>query len=145
MNRASTWILLGGLATVVYLSIHLAVTRIYQVDECMELIVAKIVEMGQAKTHGASIGLLHFLLALAIHGAARSIDFFMSARLVMVAIFWLNLVLIALGTGERLFSRRGLIALVGAATLAPLWDYGFEIQIGRASCRERGERSGAAV
>jgi hypothetical protein len=33
-----------------------------------------------------------------------------------------------LGTGERLFSRRGLIALVGAATLAPLWDYGFEIR-----------------
>jgi hypothetical protein len=46
----------------------------------------------------------------------------------MLEIFWLNLVLIALATGERLLSRRGLIALVGAATLAPLWDYGFEIR-----------------
>jgi hypothetical protein len=46
----------------------------------------------------------------------------------MVAIFWLNLVLIAIATGERLFSRRGLVALLGAATLAPLWDYGFEVR-----------------
>src|SRR5207249_3395028 len=34
----------------------------------------------------------------------------------------------AIATGEKLFSRRGLVALVGAATLAPLWDYGFEIR-----------------
>jgi hypothetical protein len=46
----------------------------------------------------------------------------------MVAIFWLNLVLIAIATGERLLSRRGLVALLGAATLAPLWDYGFEMR-----------------
>ncbi len=46
----------------------------------------------------------------------------------MVTIFWLNLALIALATGERLLSRRGLVALLAAATLAPLWDYGFEIR-----------------
>jgi len=31
-------------------------------------------------------------------------------------------------TGERLFSFRGLVALCSAATLASLWDYGFEIR-----------------
>ena len=46
----------------------------------------------------------------------------------MLGIFWLNIVLIAVATGERLFSRQGLIALAAAATLAPLWDYGFEIR-----------------
>jgi hypothetical protein len=40
----------------------------------------------------------------------------------------LNVVLIALATGEKLFSQRGLIALAAAATLAPLWDYGFEMR-----------------
>src|SRR5260370_39040349 len=46
----------------------------------------------------------------------------------MVGVFWLNLVLIALSTGERLLSPGGLIALLAAVTLAPLWDYGFEIR-----------------
>ena len=128
MNRALTWILLGSLAALVCLSIHLAATRCYQVDECMELAVAKILASGQAKTYPGNINLLAFPLAWAVRGASRSIDFFVSARFVMVAIFWLNLILIALATGERLFSRRGLVALAGAATLAPLWDYGFEIR-----------------
>ena len=109
-------------------SVYLAVTRIIQVDECNELIIARIVAIGQANTYGASISLLQFPLSWAVRGAIRSADYFVSGRLVMVGIFWLNLVLIAFATGERLFSRRGLLALLGAATLAPLWDYGFEIR-----------------
>ena len=128
MKRASNWILLGGLAALMGFSVYLAATRIYQVDECNELIVARILATGQAKTYAGSIGLLQFPLAWAVHGATRSVDFFVSGRWVMVAIFWLNLVLIAIATGERLLSRRGLVALLGAATLAPLWDYGFEIR-----------------
>ena len=46
----------------------------------------------------------------------------------MLEVFWLNVFLLALATGERLRSRGGLLALVGAATLAPLWDFGFEIR-----------------
>jgi hypothetical protein len=68
------------------------------------------------------------VLAWLARGASRSVDIFVAARFVMLELFWLNIVLIALATGERLFSRRGLIALVGAATLAPLWDFGFEIR-----------------
>ena len=128
MRRASNWILLGCLIVLLGLSVHLAITRIYQVDECMELVVTRILATGQAKTYSGSIGLLLLPLSWAVHGATRSVDYFISARLVMVAIFWLNLVLIAIATGERLFSRRGLVALLGAATLAPLWDYGFEIR-----------------
>jgi hypothetical protein len=127
-GRASVWILLGGLAALMGFSVYLAATRIYQVDECAELIVAKIVATGQAKTYLGSIGLLQFPLSWAVHGATRSADYYLPARLVMVAIFWLNLVLIAIATGERLISRLGLAALFGAATLAPLWDYGFEIR-----------------
>jgi hypothetical protein len=128
MRRVSIWILLGILAVLLGLSIRLAITRIYQVDECMELVVTRILATGHAKTYSGSIGLLLLPLSWAVHGATRSVDYFISARLVMVAIFWLNLVLIAIATGERLFSRRGLVALLGAATLAPLWDYGFEVR-----------------
>jgi hypothetical protein len=128
MKRASIWILLGSLAALMGCSIYLAATRIYQVDECNEIIVARIVAIGQAKTYGGSIGLLQFPLSWAVHGATRSAEFFLSGRMAMVALFWLNLVLIAIATGERLLSRRGLVALLGAATLAPLWDYGFEMR-----------------
>jgi len=128
MRRASTWILLGSLAVLLGLSVHLAITRIYQVDECTELIVARILATGQARTYTGSIGLLQFPLSLALHGATLSVDFYQSARLVMVGLFWCNLVLIAIATGERLLSHRGLVALLGAATLAPIWDYGFEIR-----------------
>ena len=128
MKRAAIWILLGGLAALMGSSVYLAVARIYQVDECNELIVARVLATGQAKTYSGSVGLLQFPLSWAVHGATRSVDFFVSGRLVMVAVFWLNLVLIAAATGERLLSRRGLAALLGAATLAPLWDYGFEVR-----------------
>ena len=128
MRRASIWVLLASLAVLLGLSVHLAITRIYQVDECNELIVARILGTGQAKTYSGSIGLLQFPVSLAVRGATRSPDFYVSARLIMVAFFWLNLILIAIATGERLSSRRGLVALLGAATLAPLWDYGFEIR-----------------
>jgi hypothetical protein len=128
MRRASIWVLLGSLAVLLGLSVHLAITRIYQVDECMELVVTRILATGQAKTYSGSIGLLLFPLSWAVHGATRSVDYFISARLVMVALFWLNLILIAVATGERLLSRRGMVALFGAATLAPLWDYGFEVR-----------------
>ena len=128
MKRASIWILLGSLAALMGFSIHLAATRIYQVDECNELTVARILATGEAKSFRGNIGLLQFPLSWAAHGASQSGDLFVSARMVMVAIFWLNLVLIAIATGERLLSRRGLVALLGAATLAPLWDYGFEIR-----------------
>jgi hypothetical protein len=128
MRRALTWILLGSLAALVCLSIHLAATRIYQVDECTEVVVANILASGHAKTYTGNFGLLHFPLAWAAHGATRAADLYVSGRFVMVTIFWLNLVLIAMATGERLLSRSGLIALVGAATLAPMWDFGFEIR-----------------
>ena len=117
MKRASIWILLGGLAALMGFSVYLAATRVYQVDECMEIIVARVLASGERKTFQGSIGLLQFPLACAVRGATRAVDFYVAGRLVMVGIFWLNLALIALATGERLLSRRGLIALLGAATL----------------------------
>lgn len=128
MNRVLILALIGGLGTLVWFSLRLAGTRIFQVDECQNVYVARILATGQTKTAFANLSLFQFPLAWVAHGGARSIDLFTAARFLMLGIFWLNIVLIALATGEKLFSRRGLIALVAAATLAPLWDYGFEIR-----------------
>jgi len=58
----------------------------------------------------------------------QSENIFAAGRVLFLGIFWLNLFLVALIAGKRIRSTEGLIALAGAATLAPLWDYGFEIR-----------------
>jgi hypothetical protein len=128
MNRVLILALIGGLSALVWFSLRLAANRIFQVDECQNVYVARILATGRTKTAYANLSLVQFPLAWVAHGGTRSMDLFTAARFLMLGIFWLNLVLIALATGEKLFSRRGLIALVAAATLAPLWDYGFEIR-----------------
>jgi hypothetical protein len=129
MNRALSFILFASLVVLIWFSHHLTGIRVYHADECQNAAMARIIATGQTKAFYAEAGLFQMgLLAWLARGATRSVDILVAARFVMLEIFWLNLVLIALATGERLFSRRGLIALVGAATLAPLWDYGFEIR-----------------
>jgi hypothetical protein len=109
-------------------SLYLAASRIYQVDECQNVFVARILATSQAQNYFTSITLYLAPLVWLARDATRSADLFASARLFSLLIFWINLLLIATATGARLFSRRWLIALMGAATLAPLWDYGFEIR-----------------
>ncbi len=113
----------------IWFSHRLAGIRIYHADECQNVYMARVMATGQVKTFYAGASLFQWgLLSWLVRGATRSVDMFVAGRFVMLEIFWLNVVLIASATGERLLSRRGLIALVGAATLAPLWDYGFEIR-----------------
>src|ERR1019366_476825 len=129
MNRALIIVLLASLAGLLWFSHRLTGVRVYHADECQNVSMARIIATGQTKAFYAETGLFQMgLLAWLARGATRSADMFVPARFVMLEIFWLNVVLIALATGERLWSRRGLVALVGAATLAPLWDYGFEIR-----------------
>src|ERR1035437_28575 len=129
MSRALSLILLVSLAGLVWFSHRLAGVRIYHADECQNVSMARIIATGQTKAFYTEAGLFQTgVLGWLARGATRSVDIFVPARFVMLEIFWLNVVLIALATGERLLSRRGLIALVGAATLAPLWDFGFEIR-----------------
>src|SRR5262249_37600881 len=126
MSRVLPWALLASLVLLVLFSTQLAATRIYQVDECQYIYMARVLcaHLGSTFFTDAS----GFTLPLAwLDGLnSQSTAIFGRARFVMVGVFWLNLALIALCTGEKLQSRGGLIALLAAATLAPLWDYGFE-------------------
>ncbi|MGN6555933.1 MAG: hypothetical protein ACTHLW_19675 [Verrucomicrobiota bacterium] len=94
----------------------------------MELYVAKILATAQDKAVAGHVTLFQVLLSWFIPATSRSVDLFASGRLVMVVIFWFNWMLLAACTGARLLSRRWLVALILVGTLAPLWDYGFEIR-----------------
>src|SRR5688572_23402130 len=132
MKRILTFVLLGGMAALLGFilyksSMSLAGIRIYHVDECQNVFMARVLATGQAENFYASGSLLLVPLVW-LAGGNQASDLFASARLISLLVFWLNLVLIALATGEKLLSLRGLIAVVGAVTLVPVWDFGFEVR-----------------
>ncbi len=120
--------LLATLAVLVIFSARLSATRVYQVDECYSITNARIIAQGRQADFATDPGAFLVALSSLTHGWARSRDLFARGRRAMLALFWLNLVLIAACTGERLASRRGLLALLAAACLAPMWEYGLEIR-----------------
>lgn len=132
MKRRLIWgliaVLAGMLGVLVWFSFHLAQIRIYQVDECTELYIARMFATGQMATGAGFVTLFQLILSCLVYGNYGSSEYYALARFVMTEIFWLNIVLMVMGAGEKLFSLRGLIAVLTAATLAPLWDYGFEIR-----------------
>jgi len=133
MKRLPSAILLAAVAALLAYflyktSMSLAAMRIYHVDECQNVFMARILATGQGENYFASASLFLVPLIWLAGGAHQAADLFASARLISLLIFWINLFLVALATGEKLLSPRGLVALVGAATLAPFWDFGFEVR-----------------
>lgn len=126
LQSAAFWLPLALLAA---LALWLAVTRIYQVDEAQNLYMAKVIAMGQTGTYFSN-ALLWMLgpLSWLIRSIGDSASLFLAVRLLFLGIFCLNIWLLALATGVSPRSAEGRFALLGAATLAPLWDYGFEIR-----------------
>lgn len=118
-------VLIAGILALGWFSFYLAAMRLYQVDECGNVYVAHMLSLGRTE---AGMDLFQFLLSRGMGAISRSVDMFAYARVVCLMIFWLNWILLAMATGEKIFSRRWLVALAGAATLAPLWDYGFEVR-----------------
>jgi hypothetical protein len=131
MSRRIVWIVLitGLLGSLAWYSSFLAANRIYQVDECQNIYMAKVLATGQASEFFTN-GSLFLLgpLSWLTRNLSQSENIFSAGRVLFLGIFWLNLFLVALIAGKRLRSIEGLVALAGAATLAPLWDYGFEIR-----------------
>lgn len=125
-QRAVFWLPLGLLAA---FALWLAVTRIYQVDEAQNLYMAKVIAMDQTGTYFSN-ALLWMLgpLSWLIRSVEDSASLFLAGRLLFLGLFCLNIWLLALATGVPLRSTAGRVALLGAATLVPLWDYGFEIR-----------------
>ncbi len=128
-HRLLIGLLCGLVGTLVWHSVHLARTRIYQVDECQNMYMARVLATGQDSEFFTYRTLfLMGPLSWMARNATQSVDMFAAGRLLFFGLFWLNLVLLAAIASRNLFSSRGLFALATAATLAPLWDYGFEIR-----------------
>ncbi|MEI2722540.1 MAG: hypothetical protein V9H26_03030 [Verrucomicrobiota bacterium] len=57
-NRVLAGVMLGLIGLLVWFSLHLAGSRIFQVDECTEVYTARLLATGQAKAHPGAVGLL---------------------------------------------------------------------------------------
>jgi hypothetical protein len=129
VNRLLIAGLLVYLGVLAAFSLYLSQTRLLQVDECQSIYMARVLATGQAHDY-FSDGSLFLLgpLAWITRNLHTSVQIFDAARLLFLAVFWLNISLMAAIVSGRLFSFRGLVAMVAAASLAPVWDYGFEIR-----------------
>lgn len=124
-QTALLWLALGALAIC---SLGLGLTRIYQVDEAQNLYMARVLARGEAHEFFTSAALHLVPLGWLTMGLEGSADVFTAARVVFVALFWANIVLVSIAAGARFGSASGAWIALGAATLAPMWDYGFEIR-----------------
>ena len=131
MNRSRLWSLVGlGLLLVLAgYSVYLSLNRIYQVDEFQNFYMARVFAMGQSSEFFTTSSLFLFgPLSWLATSHLSSVEMMTGARLLFLGVFWINLLLLARIAAGSLFSLRGLVALTAAATLAPLWDYGFEVR-----------------
>ncbi len=120
---------LGLLLALVLWSLYLAFSRIYQVDEAQNVYAARIVASNWTDRYYAALEIWHLWplswFAAWVPGSESLLHL---SRAFMVGVFWANLGLIAYASGVPWKSESFLWTMLGAATLAPLWDYGFEIR-----------------
>lgn len=128
MSVRKPWIILA-LGILFAFSAYLAINRIYQIDECQNAYTARILASGWTGRFNVNIELFHLWplawLASVINGSS---DLYHGLRIFMLLVFWLNIGLAALACGIPWKDRAFPWVLLGAATLTPLWDYGFEIR-----------------
>jgi hypothetical protein len=124
-----TPLLLVPLAALIALSEYLAFNRIFQVDELQYVYTARLLATGDAGTYAASANLMLLGPMTWIAGLINTSALLLrTERLLFFAVFWVNLCLIVRCAGFRLRSRAGVAALLIVGTIAPLWDYGFEMR-----------------
>lgn len=107
----------------------LAVSRIFQVDELQNIYTARLIGVGADHSYIASAPLLVLgPLAWLTASVDAAADILLVGRLLFLPLFWLNVALIVVAAGLHLRSKVGVAALVASSTIAPLWDYGFEVR-----------------
>ncbi len=124
--RILGWVTVAGL---VLTSIYLAVNRIFQVDEAQQVFQSVILARGQSSSFYTYAPLHHLgPMAWVAHHAGTAKDMFTWDRLIYLVVFWINLLLLARICAGGWRNRSFLPWLLFAATLEPVWDYGFEIR-----------------
>lgn len=127
--KRARYLAMGLLMSLIAFSLFIALTRIYQVDEAQNVFTARILASHWEDNHNLWIEIWHLWplgwLASWNHDSA---SLFQASRLFMLMVFWVNISLTALNCDLHWDTKKSLWILLGAATLAPLWDYGFEIR-----------------
>jgi hypothetical protein len=127
--RAATLAALLLLTALLAFSEYLSLNRIFQVDELQCVATARILAQHLQNQYSAFASLMFFGPMMWLGGAINhSALLLRSERLLFFVLFWVNIALIVRVAGIKLRTRAGVLALLIAATLAPLWDYGFEIR-----------------
>jgi len=128
-RRIFAALLLFGLGALAVASLYLTTHRIYQVDEVQEVYMSRILGTHRWNDFLTTVPLylLGPLSSIAKHGTT-SAGILLAHRLAFLGLFWLNTVLLAIAAGARRADRKGLALLLLAASLAPMWDYGFEVR-----------------
>ena len=110
------------------LSLYIAVTRVYQVDEAENVYASWLLGSGKFGNYDlyAPIYLFGLQFLTRLGGSAESM--YLSARLAWVAVFWGILSLIALCASPNWKQERFWKALVIAGFAAPIWTYGLEVR-----------------
>lgn len=133
MKRTIT-VFLGAISALAILgvlfqySLFLAAMQPYAAEECEIVYTARTLVTGQTSGAAFNTSLYHLPFMWLAREANQAVELFASARIISFLTFWLNLLLLALATGAPLKSWKFLYALLGAATLSLLWDFGFEIR-----------------
>lgn len=121
-------IILLALVLLVLGSIYLGLNRIYQVDEAQNVFTSRLIGAGLTREFATDGRIWIAALSGLARFARTSAELFAWERLIFVGVFWANILLITLGSGHLPRGIKGLGVLLFVATLAPLWDYGFEIR-----------------
>ncbi len=122
-ERALLSLILGGLAA---LSLWLAFTRVYQVDEAQNAYMAWLMGQGSAAHGYVSAPLFLTPFAWASRFAGDASTEFLQLRVGFCLVFWVNLMLLVKAAGFKVRSRTGGWALAALLLLPPLWTYGLE-------------------
>lgn len=108
---------------------HLALNRNFAADELENVFVARLLATGKLADYGRTASVIHQgPMRWIAENLDRSATMLQTTRLLFFPLFWINLMLIVRCAGIPLRSPRGLVALFLAGTLAPLWDFGYEIR-----------------
>ena len=110
-------------------SAWLAVNRIYQVDEAQQVFQSVVQARGEASSFYTYAPLHHLgPMAWVARAAGSAASIFLWDRLLFLLVFWANILLLARICAGSFRLARLLPWLLLAATLVPVWDYGFEVR-----------------
>lgn len=117
-----------GLLFLAILTLALATTRVYQVDEATNVYLARLIASGTTSRFESYGPLFLYPLGWLTKSITSSANQFLCFRLLFWLGFWCSIALIVRASGRDLRSRSGATFALLVAAVPVLWTYGLEIR-----------------